>query len=391
MSTHSTAHNAPVVLDGPSALAFYRDRCHTINHLDETPQVSVAHSVVIDEKHWLTDEDVAASLAETSIFGRCPAIAQEFEEDVNGLPLLNRSRMAGFADCSANSRDIKRIPYDLLGIRPPSRTSPLFVLVGNANSRHRVKHVNVRCCSKNPPSGSLWHIGHRVYVPTPEFSFLLLASHLSLVELVMVGMELCGAYRLIGANTPALLHSTLTLYNQEPFTTPDRLRAFIDRAKGFPGALLAQRACGLIAPASASPMETAVYLLLCLPRSLGGYAIPRPVLNARRHVTKRAETLTTKHTLVPDLYWPAVRLDVEYDSEEFHSDSARLELGLRRTLALRAMHVEVISLTKEVVYDDVAFDTTARMVAKRLGKRLRSQSETLQEKRRALRDTVLHT
>ena len=101
MSTHSTAHNAPVVLDGPSALAFYRDRCHTINHLDETPQVSVTHPVVIDEKHWLTDEDVAASLAETSIFGRCPAIAQEFEEDVNGLPLLNRSRMAGFADCSA--------------------------------------------------------------------------------------------------------------------------------------------------------------------------------------------------------------------------------------------------------------------------------------------------
>ena len=138
-------------------------------------------------------------------------------------------------------------------------------------------------------------------------------------------------------------------------------------------------------------METAVYLLLCLPRNLGGYAIPRPVLNARRHVTKRAETLTTKHTLVPDLYWPAVRLDVEYDSEEFHSDSARLELGLRRTLALRAMHVEVISLTKEVVYDNVAFDTTARMVAKRLGKRLRPQSETLRETRRALRDTVLHT
>ena len=71
-------------------------------------------------------------------------------------------------------------------------------------------------------------------------------------------------------------------------------------------------------------METALYLLLCLPRKLGGYGLPRPTLNAKRKVTALAGSFTLSRTLVPDLFWSSAMFDMEYDSEEFHASAEAL-------------------------------------------------------------------
>lgn len=117
--------------------------------------------------------------------------------------------------------------------------------------------------------------------------------------------------------------------------------------------------------------------------------MPKPQLNAKRVVNTYAGSITFSRTLIPDLYWPSARLDMEYDSDEFHSDAESLAKGARRALALRAMHVDVISMTRDIVYDESAFHAAARLVSSRLGIRFRPFSESALKKRRELRELLL--
>jgi len=281
------------------------------------------------------------------------------------------------------------MPIPNLGLLPHSQKSPLFLLAAKASDRRQVKYVRVRVLSNTLPAWSLMRAGKTVFVPTPELTFLLLAQHLSLSELIAVGMEMCGHYRLQGASTLSPLRSQRTLYNQQLLTTPAAIDRLLERSRGIPGVKIARRALKYVVPNSASPMETTLYMLLCLPRALGGYAMPRPILNARRPVTKQAESFTFWKTLVPDLYWPSVRLDLEYDSESFHADPESLAAGARRTLALRAMKVDVVVATKEVVYDANTFDATVRLLAKALHHRLLPSTPAFEQQQKTLRDVLL--
>lgn len=228
-----------------------------------------------------------------------------------------------------------------------------------------------------------------VYVPRPELTFLLMSHYLSLTGLMLVGMELCGHYRLMSASSRQPLTSSRTLYDKQALTSTAHLARYLERCKGIGGIKEARRALRYLANDSASPMESVVYLLLCLPRSLGGFAIRRPILNAKRAVNRSAKSFTLADHLVPDLYWPQYHLDVEYDSDEFHSDDASLQAGARRTLALRSMNVEVFSLTYDVVNDTTAFEEFARMVTKRLGQRWRQPTEQELKRRKTLRADLL--
>lgn len=377
-----------VALDGPSALAFYRDRCDAATTLPES--TAMPHYLGTpdpkDNEFWLSDEDVAALEAADNVFG---ASAFDDERTKNGPQPLARSRSRDLSRCTANSRDLKRLTFQELGVRPPTPTSPLHVLVGKEAARRIVANVRVRCLSTKLPANGMRRMGNTLLIPTPELTFLLLAQHLTLTQLIVVGMELCGHYRLVGAETGTFLHSRRTLYGQRPLTTPTQLREYLATATGFPGRSAALRAVKYIAPHSASPMETVVYLLLCLPRNLGGYALPCPILNAKRKVNSTAETFTLSQNLIPDLYWPSAGLDVEYDSEEFHSNPESLVAGARRTLALRAMNVDVVALTREIVYSVETFDTTARMLGKALKKRVLSENRAFCARRDELRAVLL--
>lgn len=393
--------NTRIALDGPSALMLYRDRdeqktqfvpwysTHVHISAEAMPELS-GDEGLDDDLFWLSDEDVAQTLAETNIFGKWSTTRDNVDEETEpGDTPLRRTRTRSFTRCVANLHDIKQMPLASLGVRPPSEDSPLFLLVSNAEQRTQATNVHVRIHAKQFSSNALYRLGDHVLVPTPEFTFLLLAGYLSVVELVMVGMELCGYYRLAGGTTSQLLQSNRTLYSRHPLTTIARLKLFLENMKGFPGASDAMRACKYLEQGSASPMETALYLLLCLPRMLGGYAIAHPILNGKRAVNKHAQSFTLSQYLIPDLYWPGAKLDAEYDSEAFHASPESLKNGARRTLALRAMHVEVVSITSEMLHDADAFDAVARLIAKKTNKRLRPVTSAFDECRSVLRSIVL--
>lgn len=384
-----------IVLDGPSAVAFYRDRDDLVANREQNlepdePDIRIDSS---SEDFWLSDEDIAAMLAGESVFGSL-TVAEDEESlvasTVAGMPNLARSSMRRMRGTIVRSRDLKLVPYDTLGIRPPAEDSRLYLLVPEAQVRRTVRHVKHRLCRTELPDHAFLRLGSHAYVPTPEFTFLLMAHYLDLHELIVLGMELCGHYRLVGSSTNSPLVSNRTLYGQRPLTTPQRIAALLERADGFTGLPKAKRACAYLTAGSASPMETALYLLLCLPRKLGGYGLPRPTLNAKRKVTSLAGSFTLSRTLVPDLFWSFAMLDVEYDSEEFHASAEALRKGARRALALRSMGVQVMSVTKDVVYDEDAFDAIARLVAKVLGVRIRKLTQAAKHQRQLLRKVALY-
>lgn len=394
-------HLSRIALDGPSALIWYRDQndarsqsapWYAVNaHVAAEVNVETTQEDGLDDELvWLSDEDVAMTLAETSVFGGLFQDAPgENPNETAGETSLVRTRKRSYERCSSHARDIKRLDWASLGLREPSDEDPLFVIVSERTARRRVSNIRVRVCGAQLPIGSLHLLGGMALVPSPELTFLLLARYLSVVELIAVGMEMCGYYRLAGAKSASVLASNRTLYGQAPLTSVASLMRFLDKCEGFPGAAHARRACRYMRDGSASPMETALYMLLCLPRMLGGYGLPAPILNGKRAVNTKAMTFTLANYLIPDLYWSAARLDVEYDSEAFHASEDGLRKGARRTLAMRAMNVEVVSLTSEVVRDVVAFETVASLIARRLNKRMAPARKNFGERRDELRAAVL--
>lgn len=210
---------------------------------------------------------------------------------------------------------------------------------------------------------SFMQIDDGLYVSTPEMAFCEMASALSLERLIALGFELCGTYR--RASTFGLAR-----YDATPLTSPGALASFIEKSPQFKGVKKARRALPCILAGSASPRESELVMLLCLPYSLGGYGLPHPTMNAEMPLPKNVAA-TGRSSLRCDLYWPAARLDVEYDSAEFHSAERLLANDSMRRIALESMDVTSVNLTAEHLRRASLFDEAAQGIARILGKRVR--------------------
>ena len=210
---------------------------------------------------------------------------------------------------------------------------------------------------------SFMRIDDGLYVSTPEMAFCEMASALSLEQLIVFGFELCGTYRRASTFGSAR-------YDATPLTSPAALASFIEKSPPFKGVKKARRALPFILAGSASPRESELAMLLCLPYSLGGYGLPRPTMNAEMPLPKNVGA-TGRSSLRCELYWPAARLDVEYDSAEFHSAERLLANDSMRRIALESMDVTSVNLTAEHLRRASLFDEAAQGIARILGKRVR--------------------
>lgn len=214
---------------------------------------------------------------------------------------------------------------------------------------------------------SFMRIEDGLYVSTPEMAFCEMASVLSLERLIALGFELCGTYR--RASTFGLAR-----YDAIPLTSPGALASFIEKSPQFKGVKKALRALPCILAGSASPRESELAMLLCLPYSLGDYGLPHPTMNAEMPLSKNVAA-TGRSSLRCDLYWPAARLDVEYDSAEFHSAERLLANDSMRRIALESMDVTSVNSTAEHLRRASLFDEAAQGIARILGKRVRLPSD----------------
>lgn len=240
---------------------------------------------------------------------------------------------------------------------------PVHAIVAHARLRRAGSGIEASVRKGPFHPRSFMRIDDGLYVSTPEMAFCEVASALSLEQLIALGFELCGTYRRASTFGSAR-------YDAAPLTSPAALASFIEKSPQFKGVKKARRALLFILADSASPRESELAMLLCLPYSLGGYGLPCPTMNAEMLLPKNVGA-TGRSSLRCDLYWPAARLDVEYDSAEFHSAERLLANDSMRRIALESMDITSVNLTAEHLRRASLFDEAAQGIARILGKRVR--------------------
>ena len=210
---------------------------------------------------------------------------------------------------------------------------------------------------------------------SPEFTFVLVACDIRrickerlehwqhVVLLVELACELCGTYS--KQNNQRGFRN-----RRNQLVTTCQMRDFACDVAHERGASLAYEALRWAIDGLNSPMETVVYLMLCLPYRWGGLALPRPRANWSLPIPSKLWNKTRRRHVIPDLFWPEWGLAVEFFGAEFHEgreqeDHERLEIE-------QDMGLKVITFWKDDVLDLSRFNAKAESVARYLGWQLTS-------------------
>lgn len=232
------------------------------------------------------------------------------------------------------------------------------------------------------PPHSLYPIRDGIHVVSPTLCFVQLCKTLSFVDALKLGMELCGTYALRPDSLEDMSSRDYRLMNA--MTLPRRLQSW----ESLHGLRQARTIAPYLANDSASPMETNLFLLLCLPQKYGGYNIAKPELNASLELPPESWLVLRQESVKPDLLWRDYKLILEYDGE-YHNDPAQARKDEKRRVVLETLGYTVVAVKRQHVYDPITFDGVATMVAKKCGKRVRPLTTKQQLARELLRSGLL--
>ena len=255
------------------------------------------------------------------------------------------------------------------------RPLEVVVLSGKTSSQSKRFHNNIWKLPDRAPCFLSFESG--VYLSNPEFCFVQLARSCSVIDLIKLGFELCGTYRI----DPA---SPIGFRPAQPLSSTEAINRFIDKMHGKVPRK-AKTAIRYVCDGSASPMETCLALLLGLPARYGGYGLGMPEMNAKVLIPARLSKRTTYREYHCDLYWPEQNVAIEYNSREFHVNELAVERDASRINNLKAAGIEALAVTRAHVADNVKFDAIAHSAASLMGKRIRIAYVDIDERRMSLR------
>lgn len=261
-------------------------------------------------------------------------------------------------------------------------SNPVHLLAPSVEDRIRRKGLTCHACAQNFPKDSFVNAAENVLASSPNLCLVQMSTMMPFPKLIALGCEFAGVYRLSADNPRGFLDAA-------PEITIASLSRFLSRVDGMHGTKTARRVLAYIIERSASPMETNVVLLLCLPRRLGGYGLPRPQMNARIDVGRRARKAASKKYYRCDLFWSEANLAVEYESDLRHMSSDSMANDSARRSALAYLGVEVVTLTKRQVLNVHELDRVALLLSKKLLKRVPAATNTWIRKRNELRSQLL--
>jgi len=243
-----------------------------------------------------------------------------------------------------------------------ANAAPLSISVGSAAGRSRIAGVASHVWSQSLPRGSFCAIGQGIYVSSLELCFLQLASVLELRQLIYLGFELCGTYGMGGFGAGGK--------QPDPLSSTARLAAFLSRTPGVPGHKKAMRAMKYIIDNSASQAESQLAMTMCLPYMLGGFGLPKPILNCHIALREYASKATRQQDFYCDAFWPEYRLALEYDSDQYHTGAKRIAADAARRNSLAYGDILVVTATKADMNNIGRTKRLAQIMAKHLRKRL---------------------
>lgn len=219
-------------------------------------------------------------------------------------------------------------------------------------------------------------IEDRLFIASPEFVFLQLATTYPLEQAVYFGFALCASYR-IDEWTPGGI--ALRASGDASPTSTAKIAAFLDRAGSVRGSTRARRALAFVRDNSFSPMESGIAISLCMPLRHGGFNLGTATMNptlkirAARRLDSDAPFIERK----PDLTIEAKgrdglrrRVALDYDSVSFHAGQASILHDIERRNEFAALSgITYFSLTTALVNDFAQYEQMTRRIRRALGKR----------------------
>ena len=294
-----------------------------------------------------------------------------------GAPFhMLRTRATSLADSAHTASEIKQFEIPLF-----PRTDPrIHVIVPNAamlcDSLIHESHLTTYPL----PAGSLAQVGKDVFTASPPLLFLQLAAQTTWLQLALIGCELCGKYSLKPAAARGMAKCV-------PAIKANALSGFIEEAPQARGIGTAREAIRWIPDLSASPLESAVYLLLTLPVGRGGYGLPRPSMNPPTALNLRNASLLKTDDLHCDIHWREAHIALEYNSKDAHI--GQLTHDARRANSLTSEGEHVFTMTPAILANPAECDALVNQIAHMLGHRLRGNALGLSRQREALRAELL--
>ncbi len=230
------------------------------------------------------------------------------------------------------------------------------------------------------PKGSFVQFSKGLNVSSPELCYVQMARQLSLVELISLGYELCGTYRIENDR-----EDKRGFKDDVALTSVAKLIAYCDSASGLKGKNRARQALRYVAEGSASPMETILTILLTLPYRFGGYGFSMPCLNYPIYLSQKDRKVVQNPNYYCDLYWPKKKIDIEYDSDSYHAAAEKLTKDADRRTDLSSMGITVITVTRAQVTNILKLRRLAKLLGKVMKKELKNKSPDF-----AARQVMLH-
>lgn len=259
-----------------------------------------------------------------------------------------------------------------------SLSSPVHVVSSSASRNMRANLFVAHTDAGRLSRGALVALEANVHVASVPYAFVQMALKMPFVELLELGYELCGTYR-------RCCGGGAVRYQTAPLTSTRQLAQFVQQNPGMKGVKRARRALRYLADGSESPRETKCVLLFGLPAALGGYGLGIPKMGHQVTCSGEACAIAETRTLRCDLYWPSARLDMEYQSREFHEGELHRIRDSRRVNALRTMGIDVTLVTDSELDSLFACDAIAQTVRKKLGKKRRGRTFNSHDRRLRLR------
>jgi len=245
---------------------------------------------------------------------------------------------------------------------------PIVMVVPNVNAFKKKPTVKTVVRPKALPNGSFISLADKILIASPEYCFLTFSRSLPFEKLVEFSNNLCSMY-LIDKSAEHGQSSFL------PICTVKSISKYLSQVENFKGIIVARKAIKYSVDNSNSPMESKLAVILIIPRSRGGYGLPKMKMNYHAELSKRASKLIGRDSIMVDMCWPEEKVVVEYDSDETHLNSKQHEFDKARINALTQSGYTVITITKKDLYSINKLDTIVDTIRKALN--LRNESKML--------------
>ncbi|MDX9925415.1 MAG: hypothetical protein RBS48_11690 [Ignavibacteriaceae bacterium] len=246
------------------------------------------------------------------------------------------------------------------------------ITIARRDERFSQRGVKLYLCQLPlPPSAVVLRNGQRV--ASPELVFLQLATKLSPLRHILLGLQLCS-------NPPGKPLAAIS--------TKQKLKIFLTKTTGHRGNNRALQSLRYIEDGSASVMESLAHMILTLPHSLGGYGLKGAIFNHEIKLGNEGVLRLGKKRCFADLYYKSHKLAVEYESFAFHNSPLEQGRDIIRAAILEKQGVGVMRLSTLQLYDEDACMDFAINLASRLGKRIQIRTNGFKDNHKLIRELL---